>query len=88
MIAARFGGDEFVLLTTLTPTELQQAMARLTTMLASASPTISCSMGMAPYRGDFAAAFARADTNMYQHKRHHKELRAAQMPAIGESINH
>ena len=88
VIAARFGGDEFVLLTTLTPTELQQTMARLTTMLASASPTISCSMGMAPYRGDFAAAFARADADMYQHKRHHKEQRAAQMPAIGESINH
>ncbi|BBR40961.1 GGDEF domain-containing protein [Aeromonas veronii] len=88
VIAARFGGDEFVLLTTLAPPTLQQTMTMLATMLASASPTISCSMGMAPYRGDFAAAFARADAAMYQHKRRRKEQQAAQMPAIGESINH
>ena len=77
-----------MLFRSLAPTALQQTMTMLATMLASASPTISCSMGIAPYRGDFATAFARADAAMYQHKRRRKELQAAQMPAIGESINH
>ena len=87
VIAARFGGDEFVLLTHFEPTELQRAMANLTAMLASASPAISCSMGMTPYHGDFAVAFAEADAAMYQHKRRRKEECAARTAAPGETAN-
>lgn len=73
VIAARFGGDEFVLLTHFSPTELQQAQEKLTNMLASASPPIFCSMGSAYYSGDFNTAFAQADSAMYQHKRRRKK---------------
>lgn len=73
VIAARFGGDEFVLLTHFAPTKLRQAQEELTTMLASASPAIFCSMGSAHYSGDFNTAFAQADSSMYQHKRRRKK---------------
>nr|WP_250885607.1 sensor domain-containing diguanylate cyclase [Shewanella jiangmenensis] len=79
-LVARFGGDEFVVLSHGPQERIKEALDELQIRLEQSAEPIGFSYGLAPYIRDWEASFSEADKAMYEHKRWRKQSRANPQP--------